>query len=630
MSRRLVHSGLLIAALLVLMALGGRGLDRDLLWLDEYFSVGNVGGILRVPYNPVEVWTSVSQYSPQHPPAYFMLLSGWVALTGWTPFAMRSLSLFIALLLVALTYRVGREWLSPRAGLYAALVLSVSALLVHFAHELRMYTLMALLAIFTLWVYRRVITPDRQPRRWEWAGLFLGALGLIWVHYVSLIVVAAIGVYHLLLAPKNRRWWIVSVLLGLACLSFLPWIQILMVGARFIHVEEDTGVPVMGPAGAIRWLFYLFGNGNLGLAVVLMAASLLALRQRGARDLWVFTAAALVLTLVANAITPMINENRPRYLLPLWPLLALLVGLGLTVLERRRWQIPALLLLAAWLWIGVSRTLDPQFLADLDGPRYTDVMPPLREIIADANHLGEPDDLILGFSREQYLFNEVKFGPIAEFYLRDLRMANAFITLPDPRPPEQIHAAIREIVGTRLAVWFASEPIIAPETLTVYREALDAAGYMHCDGGSRQPGLRLERYELAAFGCLSDAAPDTLKAHFDSGLVLNDLKLAVDEGDLLAAAGWTVADSVPPEQYSVSLKLWNASGDFVAQADYGLRAAGFGWQLGKIPVSALPPSDYRLTVTVYDWRTGATLTGHTENESGELVTMQIVTLPLDA
>ncbi|MAS32654.1 MAG: hypothetical protein CL610_01530 [Anaerolineaceae bacterium] len=619
---------LVILALLLLTAFVTPSLNADLMWVDEYFSVGNVGGILRVPYNPAQVWESVSQYSPQHVPGYFFLLSGWVALTGWSVFTMRALSLLFALLTVALTYRLGAAWLSARAGAYAALAMSVSTLFIHFAHELRMYTLMALLTVFLLWVYRRVVMANRQPRWWEWAGLFLGALSLIWVHYVSVIVVVAVGLYHLLFVPKNRRWLVVAALLGLACLSFLPWLNYLLVGARFINVEEDTGTAVLGPVGVVRLLLNLFGNGGLALLIVLLATALVAIRRRGGRDVWFFTLAILVLTLVVNAVVPMINENRPRYLIHLWPLLALLVGLGLTVLESRRYTRLALLLLALWLVFGVRQVIDPTLLAETDGPRYTRIMPPLRQIIDTVNRLGDEADIVVGFSREQYLFNEVKFGPVAEYYLRDLRMDNAFITLPDARSPEQIRTDLLGAVGSRLDVWFAWEPAVDAETLTPYRQAL-AEDYTLCVTPVALPDLHIDHYQLSAFDCLSDARPDTTLAAFAGGIELADLKLAAGEqGPLLAAAGWAVDAAVPPETYSVSLKLW-ADDMFVAQADYGLRAAGFGWQMAAIPLDNVPPGDYQLTATVYDWRTGAALSGQAGDVTGEIVPLLTVSLPLD-
>jgi hypothetical protein len=89
----------------------------------------------------------------------------------------------------------------------------------------------------------------------------------------------------------------------------------------------------------------------------------------------------------------------------------------------------------------------------------------------------------------------------------------------------------------------------------------------------------------------------------------------------LIAAAWAIDESVPPNTYSVSLKLWSALDrsheSFVGQADYGLRGAGFGWQLSTIPLATLPSGEYSLTATVYNWATGERLRGVSDGGEGE-------------
>jgi hypothetical protein len=57
----------LIPALLLVTALSAHSLN-DLLWVDEVFSIGNTGGYQGTPYNPTQVWESLSRNSPQHVP----------------------------------------------------------------------------------------------------------------------------------------------------------------------------------------------------------------------------------------------------------------------------------------------------------------------------------------------------------------------------------------------------------------------------------------------------------------------------------------------------------------------------------------------------------------------------------
>ena len=58
--------------LLVAFALGAKGLNADIVWLDEMFSLGNMGAF-NPPYSPPDVVNSLRTYSPDHVPLYFVL-----------------------------------------------------------------------------------------------------------------------------------------------------------------------------------------------------------------------------------------------------------------------------------------------------------------------------------------------------------------------------------------------------------------------------------------------------------------------------------------------------------------------------------------------------------------------------
>lgn len=615
----------LIPALLVAATLGARELADYPLWIDELYSVGNIGAVYRVPFNPAQVWESVQVNSPQHTPGYFFALSGWAALVGWSPLALRALSLGFGLLATAWTYRAGRDWFSPRAGLYAAAILCVSAFFIHFTHEIRMYTLVALLTIFTIWVYRRILF---RPTAWLWPALFLGALSLIYTHVIGFVPLGAIGLYHLLFAPKNRRWLAISATLAAAGLLFLPWLNVILGGARYGSREDIA----LGPVGVLRALWYWFSNGQkvllLGL-VVLTAVVLYARRQKQARVIVFLLIAMLLLTIILNEVTDIITPNRTRYLMPLWPLFALLLGLGLaTLAERRRFL--ALALLAVWSFFGLYNNLNPDFLLPMDGPRHVVEFPPLEEIVEEVNEVAEPEHFLVTFAQHQHVFERFKFVSIGEFHFHDLEVDSYRVTLPDPRPLEDIRQEMKAAVGTHLSVWFAYEPEIEPEMLQPYREILSER-YQLCATAFDQPELRIERYDYAAFGCLDEPEGEPLLTYTE-GIQLADLRLEnAGDGFVRLAAGWDVSEQVPANTYSVSLKIWpgdNPADSFMAQADYGLRSAGFGWQMAELPVHDLPPGDYRVTLTVYDWRLGPRLLAAAQDGAqGEELTVAHFSLP---
>lgn len=600
----------LIPLLLVVFWLGAHSLNTSLIWIDELDSIVNIGGADLKHFAPYQILDTMIAGAPQHVPGYFFALSVWSTFTGWTPFGLRAFSLLIGLLAVAWTYRAGADWLSKRAGWYAALVLSANAFFIYYTREMRMYTLYPWLTVVVLWQYRRMIDPHRQPGRWAWVVLFVSMVALLYTHPVAMAIPAALGLYHLLFVPKNRRWWALTATMALASATLLLWLWVLLMGSKNVGEVIALNIPDI-----VGLMMYLFSNGNVPLLLILLALAVVRIRQRGARDVWFFTLSILALTLAIHLKRPILSATRMRYLIDLWPLLALLVGLGLTVAERYR--IVALGLLALWLGFGVGNTLNPDFLIWQDGPRYVKDYPPLREILRETNRRAEPDDLLITFSRHYHVFGFVKYQSIGGFYMRDLISDGYYITLPDEQTPDDRRQDMETALGTRLTVWLAYEPIIAPETLQLYRDIL-AERYLACGTVYDQPDLRIDRYHLAAFGCLAQQPTSTLIA-YNEGIRLNDLQVDNTSGDqLLVAASWSVDDQVPANTYSESFKLWQDSDTFVAQSDFGLRSAGFGWKLVTLPVADLPPGDYTLTVTVYNWSTGERLVGTpTEGAQGE-------------
>src|SRR5512140_2372016 len=74
-----------------------------------------------------------------HPPFYYYLLHVWGSLAGWSDFSSAFLSLVFGILLVALTYRIGREWFDRQTGFLAAFLVALSPYNLWYSQEVRMY-----------------------------------------------------------------------------------------------------------------------------------------------------------------------------------------------------------------------------------------------------------------------------------------------------------------------------------------------------------------------------------------------------------------------------------------------------------------------------------------------------------
>ena len=199
------------------------------------------------------------------------------------------------------------------------------------------------------------------------AGLLLGSIGLLYSHYLGALLLPVLGLFHLLFvaeksalvasgAPvRTRHYWLPP------CSS-----RFCTRGVAYTEVEELGRRVLTAPALLSRLIRFLT-NGLvvpsppfselllLALPLVLVIVFLRKLRRgKGFNSVWllVFTSDTLLaLVIVINEVFRVIVDNRIRYLMPLWPLTALLVGAGLWRLAGRYQRLVAGLL-ALWLVLG--------------------------------------------------------------------------------------------------------------------------------------------------------------------------------------------------------------------------------------------------------------------------------------
>src|ERR1035438_4219118 len=78
---------------------------------------------------------------------YYVLLRGWLRF-GDPAWWVRLLSALTAVAVVPIVYWIGRELLSDRAGVLAALLLAINVFHIRYSHEARSYSLVVLLVAF--------------------------------------------------------------------------------------------------------------------------------------------------------------------------------------------------------------------------------------------------------------------------------------------------------------------------------------------------------------------------------------------------------------------------------------------------------------------------------------------------
>ncbi len=310
-----------------------------------------------------------------HRPVFFTALFLWRTMGFDGEMGLRLLPLIFGLLSVPLAWAVGRRLGGRGFALGFSLLLATSPVHVEFSQELRMYSLLVLLALAQLLCYL-----DYRERR-RLSALVLGAaVGLVGM-YTHLFYGFCLGGFALLALMDRRtiQWkpfWaslVVVVLLYLPNLGNLLWFYRNRDVEYAVHLPSALpklaasltvgfnlfGLPDLGQGRGIGWNI-VFENWYFVLPCILVFGLLLigAIRvfaQSKERFALSLTVALLVIpTLLAYGFALATKKNimGPKYLIFLLPFVLLLFARGFQGLKMRALQI--LVGLAYFSLVGIS------------------------------------------------------------------------------------------------------------------------------------------------------------------------------------------------------------------------------------------------------------------------------------
>jgi hypothetical protein len=333
-------------------------------------------------------------------------------------------------------------------------------------------------------------------------------------------------------------------------------------------------------------------------------------RGRGAGFVWFLTGALIVLMFIANL---QFKTYRVRYLMAAWPLLALIVALGMAWLARTR--IKPVLALGLWLAVGWWAVASPDFLTPFANGSIFAFDVATAEL---KPHL-QPGDVV-AFTLPEGEKTSFRFE-LAHYYMQgqDVR-----VTLIGE--VSWYDQALQFLQDLPLRLWVAYEE---PTTLMTEFEAAIPAPYQQCAPVPTQSIVGVDLYTRSPVCCLPGEAPGLMR--FGDGITLTGVDPLPDavSDTLPVLVGWSLADDVQPYTYSVGLHVDDAEGNFVSQVDYGLPELAFTCHETQIPVNDLPPGEYTLYTVVYAWESGQRLQGEvlatgTRSERLPLGTFRVV------
>lgn len=319
------------------------------MWLDEAQTV-NIASL------PIRMLPSALKRDGA-PPLYYLVLHFWMGIAGHSDMSIRALSGIFSVLTLPAMWWVVRRWLGRTEALAALAVLASSPFAVYFATETRMYSLVMLLVTLGIGAVMALMERATVPR--ALAVAVLGAL-LLYTHYWALYLLFVVGCWFIAVAIRRhgtqRRSAIYGIgSLAVAAIAFAPWVPI------FVYQSKYTGTPWALPptlAAAYGWFAGFTSNQSvqqetislhlefgLLLFIVLLAFGIFAAPGGGDRLVWRFSTqprarlaayiafGTLVVAWVASRVAS--TAIQPRYSSVVFPLLVVLIALGVTALPNR-------------------------------------------------------------------------------------------------------------------------------------------------------------------------------------------------------------------------------------------------------------------------------------------------------
>lgn len=587
------------AVLLLAAALRFHLLEAQSFWNDE-------GNSARLSERPVSLIVEGTA-SDIHPPLYYLLLHGWRGLAGETEFALRALSAFSGVILVASAYALGRQLIGPGgrgAAIGGAFLVILNPALIYYSQEARMYELLALLALLSTLLLVRYLMGTERRGVVALGYIAVASAGLYTHYFFPAVLLAQNLVAGLWLVGRRKRGasllrretgaWALMMLATL--LVYLPWLPIFFRQAAGraasrpdlgSFLQESTAWLTAGPTWPVA------ESPLIVIAYLLLAAVGAIFGYRVARRGLSFSITLLAMALVPLLMMWVLGATRPAYfkfMLVVIPPLSLLAGAG--------WW---------WVWQG-----SPGAGEDLDGARAARysrrfvmviMAVPLLWVSAQSldNMYGDPSYARADYRRianqiaaeshpnAAILLNAANQWEVFTYYYREGEAGFSAPVFPIPRSypdPAQIDVELKRITAEhdRIYALFWGEAQRDPNRLVerwLEENAFKAREEWVGD-------VRFVTYAVASRAASNATVPTN--ARWGDSIVLDGYSLfpeSMAAGDIAQVTLFWRSDEPLAERYKVFVHLFDERGQLVAQHDSepgGGLALTTTWQPGETVV----------------------------------------------
>lgn len=597
----LSHWAWCLPILIALAFLSLRQIDWYPPTTDEvHSSMNSVGWLSDGQKSPLELISALYEETPEHVPGYFLLLQAWGYFTPHDLATGRILTAFCGLLSAAMVVRLARDFVHPVAGIFAIIMVASNSFHNFYLAHLRMYSLMVFASTLVLWIYLRIIYRSRVVRLRDYATLAGTTFLLASTHIFSVLFLAVLGIHHLVFVPKRRRWWGISIAVGIAVILISPY----LFGAIPQGIDRTVahwGIVRADALQAILFWLKTSSSNHPGLLLASIAGLAIGIWKRRLpfHSYYVIPLLYAICLGVFAEATSLISTYSMRHHLAGWIALVLVASAGCYSLYTfRRWLG---LLIVFWVWAGLSFQTSANWTQYLYAGHVTPYsLPAYHAVSRLALQSGRvphvvgipyhPRTLDYGYSQfttEEHFFG--KHGIHLEF----------------------IHNTSKETLADHLRWNARFEPVIwlfyqtskidAPQVAEL-AAAIETLHYRLCNTVDLGFDTLVRLYAWVTFGCETTRPAAN---HRTQLLEYEFYGATLDEAAsrLFFSDAWTAAELSALNDYRMSYQLISPEWDKVAQLDLPLVDPEES-RIFYIDVSDVPAGSYRLMAILYNRHTG--------------------------
>ncbi len=595
-----ISSVITLFCLLFVFAVGVTNLKVDPIENDEFRTLNHIEPVWLTEARTIpETIQSVAILSPQHGPFYFVIMNAWHKLVGSDLFSLRLLSTFFGILSIATVYRLSMITGERQNAAAAALALSFLAFYVFHFHYLRMYTLLTLACGWLLHSYWSASLAGSQSKQ-SLISLFAVTALMPYIHYFGSLVLLAIGAYHILFVRRDRRWWRVLAVMGLAGLLFLPWLPY-VIGGLAEHQLDPTAIR-LSAFEAIRATLSVISNGILVLPPVIAGLAIVNLRRLNCAEKYLGFVAIMTLALLVllNQIAPVFVENRMRYVLVLtvpYCCIAVAALRHLPAWRQLRLPIAIVWIVSFFYYLGSGDYLTFTNIVQHE----TDKIPHYQDFVYEASELPGHNELILSFHPNMVLSS----NKTLPYYRKVIPQWAYIVHITYDSQGDLIiqsgharYGSLESIAANSTGIWVLHNPGQSDlMSMPVFRNWF-LQRFKICKRFLERDVSIIDYYVKLSIPCELITDDPARGIAYDNETELANYVLEEADGELAAYLWWRHTED---KRYSFSLQIFDEKAKLVGQHDQ--KISGEPIDIVSIDTSSLPAGDYNVQFIVYEFET---------------------------